>query len=462
MTRADWDALATGEPPVLVFWYRRADSALEPRARWQVGVSDPPADEPGMAGVTLDTRGRLRSFYAVPSPLFAGKSTGAVDWDPFFAEAGLDRARFEPAEPALVPRRYADALAAWTGTYPENPAVTVRVEAASREGRPVSFEVLHAWDVEAATRPPRPAPPVTLLLVAVFVFALAGSLLLAARNLRMGRGDRRGAMRLAVTVAGATLLMWAFVARHRAGIGELWLFLDGTADALLVGAFVWLVYVALEPFARRRWPELLVSWSRLLAGKAADPLVGRDVLVGLFAGASFLTTVLLTEWAAGRLGGAPIAPKIEPGAAMLGLSWFPYAFLMQVVGAVVLALHALFVLVFAAALTRRRLLAAAVCWLVAFLLLGPVGNAHNPAGWPFAAMTALIGVSVLSRFGLLAFLTAIVTAHSFVFFPITTELGAWYAAGFVADLVVLGAVALLAFRASVAGQPLFPSRLEGV
>jgi hypothetical protein len=31
---------------------------------------------------------------------------------------------------------------------------------------------------------------------------------------------------------------------------------------------------------RRRWPATLVSWSRLLAGRFRDPLVGRDVLAG--------------------------------------------------------------------------------------------------------------------------------------------------------------------------------------
>ena len=40
------------------------------------------------------------------------------------------------------------------------------------------------------------------------------------------------------------------------------------------------MYVALEPFVRRRWPVILVGWSRLLAGNYQDPLVGRDFLIG--------------------------------------------------------------------------------------------------------------------------------------------------------------------------------------
>src|SRR5204863_4868336 len=28
------------------------------------------------------------------------------------------------------------------------------------------------------------------------------------------------------------------------------------------------------------WPEMLISWTRLLAGRFSDPMVGRDVLAG--------------------------------------------------------------------------------------------------------------------------------------------------------------------------------------
>jgi hypothetical protein len=56
-------------------------------------------------------------------------------------------------------------------------------------------------------------------------------------------------------------------------------------ESLGYGAFSWLSYMALEPYVRRRWPSLLISWARLSSGKFGDPLVGRDFLVGTFAGA---------------------------------------------------------------------------------------------------------------------------------------------------------------------------------
>ena len=54
---------------------------------------------------------------------------------------------------------------------------------------------------------------------------------------------------------------------------------------------VWVNYIAIEPFVRRLWPELLVSWSRLLEGRLRDPRVGRDLLVGTVIG---VFTVVLT------------------------------------------------------------------------------------------------------------------------------------------------------------------------
>ena len=45
--------------------------------------------------------------------------------------------------------------------------------------------------------------------------------------------------------------------------------------------------MAVEPFARRTWPKLLISWQRLLNGRFRDPLVGRDVLLGGLVGAAF-------------------------------------------------------------------------------------------------------------------------------------------------------------------------------
>ena len=65
---------------------------------------------------------------------------------------------------------------------------------------------------------------------------------------------------------------------------EGWLLIAGFINAAGMGLGFWLVYLALEPFARRRWPQMLVSWTRALSGRWRDPLVARDLLIGALVG----------------------------------------------------------------------------------------------------------------------------------------------------------------------------------
>jgi serine/threonine-protein kinase len=60
------------------------------------------------------------------------------------------------------------------------------------------------------------------------------------------------------------------------------------AFAILAAALLWLIYIALEPTLRRRWPHRIVSWNRLLTGNFRDPLVGKDLLIGALAGIAIL------------------------------------------------------------------------------------------------------------------------------------------------------------------------------
>jgi hypothetical protein len=118
--------------------------------------------------------------------------------------------------------------------------------------------------------------------------------LLALRNLRLGRGDRRGAMRLSI------FLLAAGVASNALETGDLTTLTRGPVLVFYVPAFVWLLYIALEPHLRRVWPETMIGWSRMLAGSLRDPLVGRDVLFGVLVaiGAALVLALhtLLRSW----------------------------------------------------------------------------------------------------------------------------------------------------------------------
>jgi serine/threonine-protein kinase len=61
--------------------------------------------------------------------------------------------------------------------------------------------------------------------------------------------------------------------------------LDGfwhtVAISLINGGALWVIYLALEPWLRRRWPHTMIGWTRYTAQGIRDPLVGRDLLVGV-------------------------------------------------------------------------------------------------------------------------------------------------------------------------------------
>ncbi len=180
--------------------------------------------------------------------------------------------------------------AAWVGTLPEL-GHPVRIEAAAAGPRPTLFECILPssphWTQPGADGGPEAAAgglrPFYLALWNTFLLTmLVLPMLMALRNLRLGRGDRRGANRLATGVFALRLLWWVFAGHHVPRLGyELFLLGNALARSLFVAAMAWLLYVAIEPLARRLWPRILISWSRLLAGRLRDPLVGQHLLGGI-------------------------------------------------------------------------------------------------------------------------------------------------------------------------------------
>ena len=111
--------------------------------------------------------------------------------------------------------------------------------------------------------------------------ALAVLVVLARHNLRLGRGDKKGALPARACRSRARDPYFA-LNRHWTfeplDILRMLVFLMGAP--LFAAGFTWLAYVGVEPFMRRRWPDLLIAWTRLLDGRWRDPMVGRSLLSG--------------------------------------------------------------------------------------------------------------------------------------------------------------------------------------
>lgn len=455
---ARWDKLRVGQPSVFEFWYRESPRHLLPLIGWWVEYDDPPRNISGMTSVLLDTRGRLVAFNHVPPQIDdAPGQQPATDWRTLFTAAGLDPARFTPTAPRWTPSTYADERAAWEGVYPDQPDIALRVEAAAYRGRPVSFTLLSPWDVpERQVEESLSASEkgVIAILLGGFLATLVGGVALAVRNLRQGRGDRKGAFRVALFLFAAFMLRWVFSVHHVAGFDEFFSFMRYLQSSLFYAGFIWLTYIALEPFVRRRWPGRIVSWTRLLAGGFRDSLIGRDLLIGSVCGAGFIVLNYLSALIPAWLGRATDIPHYHPATSLLGLRSFVSGFSGQIFASLMLAFCFLFVLLLLRLVLRRERLTFAV-GLALLTLFAVLDTPDRPFNWLLAVTSALLVIGLLYRFGLLALVAALFFDQLWVFFPITSDFSAWYAGGFVLALIICLALACYGFYTSLAGQSLF-------
>ncbi len=467
-SKTRWDNLETG---AMEFWYRQSPQALEPERffgpafiRGVVSPDDPPPDISGMASVRLTPRGRLTGLLAVPPQVEnpAGP-VPAPDWTVLFSEAGLDPAKWTPTEPQWTPRTYCDARAAWQGSLPDRPGVPVRIEAAAYRGKPVSFELIGPWTRPARMKPFQWTPgqrASQVIGIFLLVALLVGGVLLARRNLRLGRGDRRGAFRLAFFVFAILAVAWLFGASHVATFSELGLFIMFLSWTLFIAGFLWVLYVALEPHVRRRWPGTIVSWSRLLASGVRDPLVGRDILIGCVLAAAWGLMDRLERLVPGWLGFPPSIPDFFNTRRLLGARANISESLASLATCVFAGLANLFLLFLLRMLLRKQW-AAAAAYILILTAIATLQSDTPLVTAPFEAIGDGLLVFVLMRFGLVAAMATFFFYGLLKGFPITTQASAWYAGiGFTAVLL-MAAMALYGFYTSLGGRPIFgAARLE--
>jgi hypothetical protein len=246
------DPYGAGLPTVYYFYYRSSPHVLDPLgALSNVTADNPPLSVAGMTYVTFDPAGRLQTFRAIPPQLESGESApGDVNWAPFFAAASLSPSAFREVSPQWTPPSFADRRIAWQGSLPEHPEIPIRIEAASYRGRAVSFEIIPPWKhPERQQEVPitRAARLFTIASEVGFVALLALAASVAHRNRRLGRGDYRGARRLAVFAASADMLLWVLERSHVWNTtSELQRLFESLGQAALVGGMLGLFYLALR------------------------------------------------------------------------------------------------------------------------------------------------------------------------------------------------------------------------
>ncbi len=444
-----WSQLANSRPESLVLWHRTSPRMLVPHDRPDVAGTNPPLNVSGMTLITVDASGRLSELAAIAEAFDSGQPPTPPNWNALFEAAGLQMSDFTPVTPTFNPIMFADERMAWVGRFNERSDQTLRIEAAAYKGRPVAFEIIGPW-----SRSPRSASPAPSLfdrmVNGISSLVMPGlavvAVVLARKNFRAGRGDRRGALRASAVVFIASLVGWLLRAAHFADLNlEVSRFFEQTGHALFEAGLMWVTYLGLEPYIRRFSPDSLIGWTRLVSGRWRDPEVGRDILIGVSAGLAMTVLYPVHNLI------PPLFGRPEP----MPLSFDPVVLVSfrhvlasiartfnEAVTNSMLAVVGVMVLLM---LLRRVWLA----WLAAMVLfVWVVIQGMFPPGTPLldlmiGAAIIAIYIGVILRWGLLATIVTLFTHFLLLRAPLTTDWSSWHATAGITYTVTLAGLALL-------------------
>jgi hypothetical protein len=294
----------------------------------------------------------------------------------------------------------------------------------------VYFVVTGPW-TQSARAVPRPAPFFNRVLAAsealvMPALMLAGALL-ARRNVKLGRGDRRGAFRAASAIFIAYMAAWLLRPHVSPLSADIQRMFTAIGLSLFDAALLWLTYLGLEPYVRRHSPDSLIGWTRLISGQWRDARVGRDVMIGVSAGLAMTVIYGVHNMLPPLVGVPEPRPLGMDFDLLLGTRQVLAYLLSRISNAVQGAM--LCVVGFVALLIwlKRPWLAT----LAAIACFTPVAiNGMFSPGTPVLDVilgTALMSVFILTivRFGLLATMAALATHFVLLRAPLTTDFGSW-------------------------------------
>jgi serine/threonine-protein kinase len=287
----------------------------------------------------------------------------------------------------------------------------------------------------------------------LFMILLAISCVLARRHLVAGRGDRAGAFRLAAYAAASGLLAWALYADHVSDfVEEMGLELRGLGLVLVLALVIWVLYLAVEPYVRRRWPHTLISWARVLNGTFDDPRVGGDLLIGIAAGSAMAVFFALAFRLPGLVGQPAPRPSGGGIEALLGNREVVSQMIFGPVDAAGIAMGLLLLL-----LLMRLVMPEWLAALTTVLVISLPGSLSSDLplmlSWLLNAAGLAIPTLVLLRFGLLAAITTLYVVNEVALnLCLVRGDAGWTSSPAAILLVVISGLAVFAFRAATAGR----------
>jgi predicted Ser/Thr protein kinase len=463
--RPNWPKVLSGQPQALNYAYRQSPVYLDANGfegdtitPGVVHFNDPPEIQSGMINIIVDAEGRLVYLQAIPKEVDPNPPPAKpVDWKPLFDAAGLDLAQLHSAQPQWLSLAAFDERAAWTGTWPGS-YWPLRVEAAAWRGRPVYFHEVGPW-----TTPGRAEHSTTtsaqhagqIVFIVILVLLLAVGAWIARRNYAKGKADLHGALRLASAVFVIEIAVWVSRDHFIPTLATLGNFGLALSTGLFVSAVIWMLYLALEPYVRRHWPQAIISWSRVTTGRIRDPLVGRDVLWGVILGMLWCVVISVGFLFLKREGATP---ELSSTSLLLGGRQALGIWLVNIVQCINGTLEFFFLLFLLRVILRNKWLAAAA--FVAILSTPNTLRGDHPQimVWIWLVVFSIAAFAV-TRFGLITLAVALFTANVVLNVPFTLNLSRWYTPTSLAVLLSFVAIAAWGFYTSLAGRRLLKGEM---
>jgi serine/threonine-protein kinase len=321
----------------------------------------------------------------------------------------------------------------------------------------VFFSLIGPWtEPDRQVHPQKTSDRISSLIVSVLggVIVFCG-IWVAYRNIRRKRGDARSAAKLALAFFALDMLIWLLRCHFVSGIGNLGLLLLAMCGALFTSALVGVLYLAIEPYVRRYWPQTIISWSRILLGRWRDPLVGKDVLYGMTLGTMLSVAYYLYGVVQVHLGDSPSLGDVSFlvdarrvfGAWLLRIPW-------EVQGTLVF-----FFLLFLLRVLLRNKWLAATALVGIFVVFKSLGASHLYVHVPFMILLYATAAFAMVRFGLVTLFWSFFVVDLVLNLPMTNDFSAWFIGTVILCYASVAAIALWAFHTALAGQKLLKEEL---
>jgi serine/threonine-protein kinase len=241
------------------------------------------------------------------------------------------------------------------------------------------------------------------------------------------------------------------VGKHVAGTDEAIILLRTTSWGLYVCAFVWIAYLALEPWVRRQWPHSIISWTRLLAGRVRDSRVGADLLAGICFG---VLSKWIDEGCTALLVGAGGQPDQTSALALLGGRFALAPWTNALSGSIVTTLG-LFMLFFLCRLLARKFWLACILFVFIFVGISALSSHHLVYDVSDALLVFTLFTFVMIRYGLVTFAAMSLINSVLGQYALTWDFSAFYASSSLFALLSVVVAAGFAFHYSLGGRAIF-------